>query len=267
MQVSAGILFAIREMAGTIRGMSKILAQRPGPEQVTALAIHMFTASGALAGFLSLVHLFRNDINGTLLWLGIALVIDSIDGPLARKFKISEALPWFDGAILDHVIDYSTYTLIPAVIMYQVGFMPPGWDLTAAGFVVVTSLYCFANKSLKTRDNFFNGFPATWNLVILAFYILETPPVLNAVVVVLCAALTFVPLTFVHPFRVRAFRPLTMALTFVWAVLAVFLVLERGEHRGLMNRTPLAYWSFILVSIYFVVISIRRSIRGKPDPL
>lgn len=241
--------------------------RRLEPEQITALAIHTFTASGALAGFMSLVHLFRNDITGTLMWLGIALVIDSIDGPLARKFRISEALPGFDGAILDHVIDYSTYTLIPAVILYHVGFMPPGWDLTAAGLVVVTSLYCFANKSLKTRDNFFSGFPATWNLVVLAFYILETPPALNALVVVLCAALTFVPLTFVHPFRVRAFRPLTMALTFVWAALAVFLVLERGEHTGLMTRTPAAYWGFILVSIYFVVISLRRSIRGKPDPV
>lgn len=246
--------------------MSKILAQRLDLHQVRALAIHMFTASGALAGLMSLVHLFSNDITGTFMWLGIALVIDSIDGPLARKFRISEALPGFDGAILDHVIDYSTYTMIPAVIMYRIGFMPPGWDLMAAGLVVMSSLYCFANKSLKTKDNFFTGFPATWNLVVLAFYILETPPVLNVVIVILCVALTFVPLTFVHPFRVRAFRPVTMPLTFVWAALAVFMVVVRGEQTGMAARVPYAYWGFILASVYFVAISIRRSIRGKPDP-
>jgi phosphatidylcholine synthase len=246
--------------------MSKEMARRLEPEQIRALAVHMFTASGALVGLMSLVHLFRNDITGALMWLGIALVIDAIDGPLARKFRVSEVLPGVDGAILDHVIDYSTYTMIPAVIMYHVRFMPSGWDLTAAGLVVVSSLYCFANKTLKTRDNFFTGFPATWNLVVLGFYILETPPALNAVVLVLCVALTFVPLKFVHPFRVRAFRPLTMALTFVWGALAVFLVIQRGQYTGMLARTPWAYWGFIAVSVYFIVISIRRSIRGKPDP-
>lgn len=246
--------------------MNKALDQRLELERIRALAIHMFTASGALAGMLSLLSLFRDDVTGTLMWLGIALVIDSIDGPLARRYRIGEALPHIDGAILDNVIDYTTYTLIPAIMIFHFQFLPIGWNLLAAGLVVVTSLYCFANRELKTRDNFFSGFPATWNLVVLAFYVLETPPALNAVIVLMCAALTFVPLTFVHPFRVRAFRPVTMALTFVWAALAVFLVLERANTTRLIETEPLAYWGFIIVSIYFIAISIRRSLRGKPDP-
>lgn len=245
--------------------MNKTLDRRLELDQIRALAIHMFTASGALAGMMSLLHLFRNDVTGTLMWLGVALVIDSIDGPLARRFQIDKALPQVDGATLDNVIDYTTYTLIPAIFIYHFGFMPVGWGLPVAGVVVVSSLYCFANKSLKTRDNFFSGFPATWNLVALSFYVLESPPALNVVIVLLCTALTFVPITFVHPFRVRAFRPITMALTFVWAALAVFLVLERANSTGLATNVPVAYWGFILVSIYFLVISIRRSIRGKPD--
>ncbi len=250
-----------------MRTMNKTLDRRLDLDQVRALAIHLFTASGALAGMMSLVHLFQDDVTRTLMWLGVALVIDSIDGPLARRYRIQEVLPQVDGAILDHVIDYSTYALIPAVFIYHFRFMPVGWNLAAAGLVVVTSLYCFANRSLKTRDNFFSGFPATWNLVVLAFYILETPPALNVIVVVLCAALTFVPITFVHPFRVKAFRPITMALTFVWGALAVFLVLERAVTTDLMRREPLAYWGFIVVSGYFIIISIRRSLRGKPDPV
>ncbi len=245
--------------------MKKMLDQSSDLDRVRAWAVHIFTASGALAGLMSLIHIFQGDAAGALIWLGVALVIDTLDGPLARRYSIDKALPQVDGAILDHVIDYTTYALIPAIFLYYFDFMPEGWAFPAAGLILVTSLYCFANKSLKTNDNFFSGFPATWNLVVLCFYILQTPATLNLIVVLVCAALTFVPVKFVHPFRVRALRPLTMALTFVWAGLALYLVLERGANSNLASSDPLAYWGFILVSIYFLLISFWRSIRGKLD--
>lgn len=243
--------------------MNTIIEQPTLADQTRAWAVHMLTASGALAGMMSLVHILRGDITGVLMWLGIALFIDSIDGPLARRFRINSVLPYVDGAILDHVIDYTTYALIPATLLYAFDFLPGGWGLAAAGVVVVTSLYCFANKDLKTKDNFFSGFPATWNLVVLGFYVLNTPAIVNLLFVPVFAALTFVPVKFVHPFRVKAFRPVTIVLTLTWAALTVFLVIQRESTANLMVAAPAAFWGFILVSVYFLVISFWRSVRGR----
>lgn len=237
-----------------------------GPwEKLRATAIHLLTAVGAPAGMISLLRLFQNDVTGAFLWLAVALTVDALDGPLARRYRIGEVLPNIDGAILDHVIDYMTYAFIPAIMLQRLGLLPPSLSFPAAVLAVVTSLYSFANRELKTRDNFFSGFPATWNLVVLAFYVLGTPPELNVAVVFLCAVLTFLPVTFLHPFRVRALRPITATLTLLWGVLAVYLVLRRGETSELMPAHPGVYWGFVVVSLYFVVVSVRRSIRGEPD--
>ncbi|MEX2444018.1 MAG: CDP-alcohol phosphatidyltransferase family protein [Alkalispirochaeta sp.] len=230
-----------------------------------AWAVHLFTAAGAIAGLNALVHILQGDITGVLLWLVIALLIDAADGPLARRFRVGEVLPHVDGIVLDHVIDYTTYALIPAIFLYEFGLVPVGWELAASAVVVVSSLYCFTNKGLKTEDNFFTGFPAAWNLVVLGFYLLETSPVLNLVLIPIIAALTFVPIKVIHPFRVRAYRPLTITLTLLWTVLAFYLVIERNSSGNLSEYDPLPFWAFVLISTYFIVISVIRTFRGRLD--
>lgn len=232
-------------------------------DRLRAWAVHLFTAAGALAGLHALVHIVRGDVTGVLVWLVIALIIDAADGPLARRFRVETVLPHVDGVVLDHVIDYTNYALIPAIFLYEFGLVPAGWELTAAGVVVVTSLYCFANKGLKTEDNFFTGFPAAWNLVVLAFYLLETPPVLNLLIVPPIAALTFVPIKVIHPFRVRAYRPLTISFTLLWAALTFYLVLLRKSLGTLVENAPAAFAAFIAVSSYFIIISLLRTFRGR----
>ncbi|MFW5694870.1 MAG: CDP-alcohol phosphatidyltransferase family protein [Alkalispirochaeta sp.] len=211
----------------------------------------------------ALVHVLRADVTGVLIWLVIALIIDAADGPLARRFRVGAVLPHVDGVVLDHVIDYTTYALIPAVFLYQFGLVPTGWELAASGVVVVSSLYCFANKGLKTEDNFFTGFPAAWNLVVLGFYLLDSPPLVNLILVPIIAALTFTPIKVIHPFRVRAYRTLTMTVTLLWAILAFYLVAERSTTSQLPARDPLAFWAFVVLSAYFVFISVVRTVRGK----
>ncbi|MFW5827283.1 MAG: CDP-alcohol phosphatidyltransferase family protein [Alkalispirochaeta sp.] len=228
-----------------------------------AWAVHLLTAAGAVAGLNALIHVLRGDVTGVLIWLVIALIIDAADGPLARHFRVGAVLPHVDGVVLDHVIDYTNYALIPAVFLYQFGLVPVGWELAASAIIVVSSLYCFANKGLKTEDNFFTGFPAAWNLVVLGFYLLESPPMVNLILVPIIAALTFTPIKVIHPFRVRAYRPLTVTLTFLWGALAFYLVAERTAAGHLSQRDPLSFWAFIVLSAYFVVISVVRTIRGR----
>ncbi len=244
--------------------MNTLLTDTPSrAERNKAWSVHLFSAAGAIAGLNALIHILQGDVTGVLIWLVIALIIDAADGPLARRYRVDKALPHVDGVVLDHVIDYSTYALIPAIFLYQFKLVPAGWELAAAAVVVVSSLYCFTNKKLKTEDNFFTGFPATWNLVVLGFYLLETSPVLNLLLVPLIAALTFVPIKVIHPFRVRAYRPLTITFTLLWTVLAVYLVIERKSSGNLFEYNPIAVWAFILVSTYFIIISLIRTFRGR----
>lgn len=226
-----------------------------------AWAVHAFTASGVVTGLLAIAALIAGDLRLALLWLGAALIIDGFDGPMARKVRVSEYAPRFDGAILDLVIDYLTYTVIPALLIYRFGLVPDGWGIPAAAYIMTTSLYCFGNREMKTDDNYFSGFPAVWNLVVLYFYIAGSGPWLNLAVIVALGILTFIPLKFVHPFRVVHLRALTLALTALWASATFWLVLGSAPGRPPADAAPLIFWVFWASSLYFLGLCIWRSIK------
>lgn len=232
-------------------------------ERLRAWMIHCFTATGSLAGLMALVSILEGNPTRVLLWLIVAMAIDAADGPLARRFQTGKALPYVDGAILDHVIDYFTYTIIPAVFLYRFELLPGKWALIGSGAILMTSLYCFANRDLKTRDHFFTGFPAIWNLVVLAFFVLRTPYLLNAVTVIAGVLLTFVPIKVVHPFRVKKYRPFTIALTVLWGATTLYLLAVRDPSFVAPFRFPAARWVFWALSAYFMVLSLIRSFRGR----
>ncbi|MFM8681535.1 MAG: CDP-alcohol phosphatidyltransferase family protein, partial [Alphaproteobacteria bacterium] len=205
-------------------------ARAPTPTRRAAgWAVHALTASGAFLGLLSMLEIVRGDARGALLWLGVALAVDGLDGPMARRLRIRDVIPKVDGAVLDLVVDYLTYVLVPAIFIYWFSLLPPDWSLAGAGFILVTSLYCFANIDMKTTDNYFVGFPAIWNVVALYMWVLDSPPAINAFVVLALGVLTFVPVKFVHPIRVRDGRDVTYASMLVWTTCALGLVLMAPE--------------------------------------
>jgi len=219
-------------------------------------AVHAFTASGAMIGLMAMLAVIRGDARAALLWLGAALAVDALDGPIARKIRVREVLPKVDGAVLDLVVDYLTYVLVPAVFVYWFDLMPAGWGLAGAGFILLTSLYCFANVEMKTSDNYFSGFPAIWNVVVLYLWVLAPPAHVNAVVVLVLGVLTFVPVKFVHPVRVREARALTYASVVVWTLCAAALIVTSPDRPGWL----LAPW--LAASAWLAFVSLRRTIRG-----
>jgi phosphatidylcholine synthase len=128
---------------------------------------------------------------------------------------------------------------------------------------MVTAQYCFANRDAKTPDNFFAGFPAAWNLIALCFYLLDLPEWIAAGVVVLCAVLTFIPITFIHPFRVKALRPLTLTMTGLWSAVTLAAVLLQTPGGGLQRDHPVLFWGFVALSGYFLLLSLVRTARGR----
>lgn len=222
-----------------------------------AFAVHAFTASGAVLGFLALVTTLEGELAAAFLWLGVALVVDGVDGTLARRVGVKEWTPEVDGDALDHVVDYLTYVAVPALMLHMGGFLPEGWETPAAALVMGASCWTFANAEAKTADGWFVGFPSVWNLVVLAFFVLGTPPALNLAVVLACAALTFVPWKYCHPFRVRAWRGVTLPVTGAWFAATLWLLFE-----GPGAAAAQAVW--LGAALWFGALTALRTRRADP---
>ena len=193
-------------------------------KRIFAFSVHVLTAAGAAVALFALLAATHGDWPLMFLWLGVALVIDAIDGPLARAVNIAEVLPNWSGDTLDLVVDYTTYVFVPAYAVAAGHLMPDTLAIPSAAAIAVTGTLYFANRQMKTSDNFFRGFPAVWNLVAFYLLLLRPVPAVAAGTVALFAVLTFVPIRFVHPFRVRRLRTVTVALLTLWAALALAAV-------------------------------------------
>ena len=231
-----------------------------------AWSVHAFTTFGIVAGFLALVAVLKNDPFTAFVWLGVALFVDGVDGSLARKARVTEYTPNFDGASLDLVIDYFTYVAVPALMIYWFNMVPldwiftgTTWSLIAAVTVMAVSCYTFANVGMKSSDYYFVGFPAIWNIVVLYFYLLGTGAITNLITVFVLAILTFVPVKFVHPLRVTYWRKFTIPITVLWAAMTLSLIIAKKfpENDGFVEQVET--WAFGLSSLYFVFISLWRT--------
>ena len=212
-----------------------------------AFAVHILTASGAALALLALVFATGGLWEAMFITLGIALAIDAVDGPLARRFKVAETLPRWSGETLDLVVDFLTYVFVPAYAIAASGYLPQGLTLPAGIVIVITGALYFSDRSMKTDDNYFRGFPAVWNLAAFYFFLLEPSPTVATVFVLTLAVLTFLPIKFVHPLRVERFRPFNVALLALWAVLALFAVLLNLDP-GLLVVLPMT-----AIAVYFFV--------------
>lgn len=183
-----------------------------------AWAIHVFTSTGIVAVFLGLLSVLDGSPRAAIVWLSVAMIIDGLDGPIARKYRISHVIPHVDGNALDLMIDYSACVVAPAVFLHRFNMFPHenNVSLICVGLVLVSSLYLMSNKHIMTPDNYFRGFPAMWNLVVTCLFALQSPKWVNVAVVLTLVVFTFVPVKFIHPVRVRDFRRITLPVLFLW---------------------------------------------------
>lgn len=184
--------------------------------QARAFSVHLLTASGSFLAFLSLVAASEERWTAMFGWLGLALFVDGIDGPIARKLEVKEILPTWSGELLDNIIDYVTYVLIPAFALYQSGFMGEGLSFLSGAIIVVSSAVYYADTGMKTKENFFKGFPVVWNMVVFTLFVIEPGQWVSFAVVVIAGMLTFVPMNFLHPVRVVRLRNVNLPMTLIW---------------------------------------------------
>lgn len=196
-------------------------------QRLAGAAVHVYTASGSVLGLLIVLAALEGDVEAAL-WLGLAaLFVDGTDGMLARRFRVKETIPWFDGALLDNIVDYLTYVFAPVVLLWTTGHLPEG----AVGWVVaavplLASCYQFCRVDAKTSDHFFLGFPSYWNVVAFYVIVLDTGELATSISLLVFAVLVFVPIRYLYPSRMGALRGVTLAFTLVWLVTYAVLVVQ-----------------------------------------
>jgi phosphatidylcholine synthase len=218
--------------------------------QVRAFAIHIFTATGAALAFLALILATGGHWAAMFFTLGAALVVDGVDGPLARAFHVADELPRWSGETLDIVVDFVTYVFVPAYAIGASGLLPHAVTLIAGIAICITGALYFADRKMKTADNYFRGFPVVWNLAAFYLYVLEPPPWVGAAGVAALIVLTFIPIKFLHPLRVKRWRTFNIALLVAWALLAFIAVAS--------DLAPGPYVSVLLaaIALYFFLVGL-----------
>ncbi|WP_378951299.1 phosphatidylcholine synthase [Mesorhizobium sp. ANAO-SY3R2] len=194
--------------------------------QARAFSVHLLTASGSFLAFVSLVAASEERWTAMFWWLGLALFVDGIDGPIARKLEVKEILPTWSGELLDNIIDYVTYVLIPAFALYQSGFMGEGLSFLSGAIIVVSSAIYYADTGMKTKENFFKGFPVVWNMVVFTLFVIQPGEWVSFGAVVIAGILTFVPMNFLHPVRVVRLRSINLPMTLLWCAFGGFALVQ-----------------------------------------
>jgi phosphatidylcholine synthase len=235
----------------------------PAPEtrlplvNAAAFGVHIFTASGAALALFALLAAIDHDWTRMFSFLGAALFVDGIDGTLARRLDVAERLPRWSGDVLDLVVDFLTYVFIPAYVVVASGLLPAYLAISCAVAIIISGALYFADRRMKMDGNYFRGFPAVWNVP--AFYLLLLKPDawIAATAIGLLAVTTFLPVPFVHPFRVARLRVLTLSLLAVWSVLACVTLL-----RGMMPG-PWVTAGLCAIAVYFLTVGLIR--RPQPE--
>jgi phosphatidylcholine synthase len=247
---SSGSADAVGDPAGTF----------PLRMRLAGALVHLYTASGTVLALLIVIAALEGDAV-TALWLGLAaLVIDGTDGMLARRMRVKETIPWFDGARLDDIVDYLTYAFAPVVLLWTTGRLPDGplgWILAA--LPLLASSYQFCRVDAKTSDHFFLGFPSYWNIVAFYAIVLDVSDAVVGAMLVVFSVLVFVPIRYVYPSRTRFLRGLTLALTALWlATYAVLLVQQPDPHAAVVVLSLGYVVYYCALSGYFTARGARR---------
>ncbi len=218
--------------------------------------VHIFTASGAVWGLLGIIAIAQHQWVLTFVWMITAAFVDSFDGLLARRARVKEVVPQIDGALLDNMVDFLNYVIVPAFFIFEYGILPDRYALIGTMLVVLASTYQFSQNDAKTDDHYFKGFPSYWNVLAFYLFILNLSPWSNLTIIVLLAILVFVPIKYIYPTRTDFYRRVTMTLGVVWAAICMLLLFQYPESNGwLVNISLLYVLYYVGLSLYSMAVN------------
>lgn len=249
-------------MIGTVRESTSDLIEDQTSfvsrqRRVAAWLVHLFTASGAVFGLIALWSIHEGRLIQAFWLMAVTLLIDSVDGMLARRARTTVAAPKIDGELLDNMIDYFTYVLVPAFFLLTTDLLPPGWAFIGTSLIVLASAYQFTQPEAKTHDHFFKGFPSYWNIVVFYLFFWQMSPRTNLIIVLILSLLVFVPIKYVYPSRLEYLtrnpwlRGAMLAATVLWGVATGALLWIYPDTNRLLVILSIGYAVFyVLISVY-----------------
>ncbi|MCJ8138849.1 CDP-alcohol phosphatidyltransferase family protein [Falsirhodobacter halotolerans] len=222
--------------------------------RLKALSVHLLTATGVVLSMLALLAAVEGAWTVMFLWLVAALIVDGIDGPLARRYDVGRNWPTYDGVQMDLIIDYLTYVFIPAYALFASGLLD-GWEGWLTIFVIVYgSVIYFVDTRMKTKDYSFAGFPGCWNMVVLVLFAVRPSETVILIITLLLTIAMFTNLKFIHPVRTKRWRPLSLPMTIAWTVFAGWAAWVDFDPQSW------AHWGLIVTSVYLLLAGIAQQI-------
>lgn len=226
--------------------------------RIKALSVHLLTATGAVFSMLAMLAAVEEKWSLMFLWLVVALVVDGVDGPLARRYDVKVNWPTYDGVLLDLIIDYLTYVFIPAFALFKSGLLT-GWTgwLAIIAIVYGSAIY-FVDTRMKTKDNSFAGFPACWNMVVLVLFALKPGEWVTLGIVIALAVTMFTNLKFIHPVRTDRWRAFSLPVALAWVFFAGWAAWVDFDPKSW------AHWGLVLSSLYLCLAGVVQQIVPPP---
>ncbi len=221
--------------------------------------VHCVTALGAVCGMLGIIAVSDHQPREAVLWLAVAMLLDGIDGPVARAWDVKGHVPRIDGYTLDLIVDFVTCIVIPVIFLHEFGMLPAGVSLYLGAFILFMSALWMSRTDQMTDDHWFRGFPCEWNMIVPTLYLLQTPAWFNAIACTLLALTQLTNWKFVHPTQVRRFRPLTITITVLWVGAVMWMTQRSPRHHPTFGK-----WMLVFCPVYIVGIGVWRSVTG-PD--
>ncbi len=229
---------------------------------LAALGVHLLTSLGIVCSLLAIIAVFEGNLNLTFLWLGVALFIDAIDGSLARKIGVSKFAPNINGLMMDSIVDFTNYILIPCLILSTADYLLPSLEVLLSAVILVISLFSYSRISVSDIDFRYVGFPVAWNIVVVYLFIVEMSQLANTLVILFFIVLKFVPLKYVHPFRTKRLRKPTLFMTGLWFISIGILCLNKTQ--TLSGPTFLLACGALAVStLYFCCLTLASGVESR----
>lgn len=216
-------------------------------QRVAGWLIHLFTASGAYVGLLALLAIHQQKPIAAFWLMFIAVLIDAVDGMFARLVKIKVAVPEIDGALLDNIVDFFNYTIVPSFFILALPLVPSMWSIPCVLAITFSSAYQFTQVDAKTPDHFFKGFPSYWNIAIFYLFFWQMNHWVNLIILFTLAVLSFVPLKYVYPSRLdylthsNLLRIAMLILTIMWGAATAELLWVYPQTNSILVVLSMGY--------------------------
>lgn len=217
---------------------------------ILAYGVHAFTATGAIWGLLAIFAVFEGNYKMMIVWMIVAMLVDGFDGALARWADVKKYASGVDGALLDNILDYLNYVVVPAIFMIHTDLLPESMKWLTACLILLTSAYQFTQTDAKTDDHHFKGFPSYWNVAALYMLLMNLPQWVNFGFLMLFNIMVFIPIKYIYPTRNTFFRALTLALTYLYGAIGIWGLIQYPNHPQWVA------WASLIYVAYYIILSV-----------